>query len=105
MSNKIDGLELRPVRVSASTAVRKSQDNAAGKAGSGAAPESDVHITSAARGLASLEQSILEKPAIDQDRVDEVQKRLAAGKYTVDPKRVANGLLRLESELSDLKDK
>jgi negative regulator of flagellin synthesis FlgM len=105
VSNKIDGLEVRPVRVSASTAVRKTTDGAAGKAGSGAASETDVHITSAARSLASLEQSILDMPAIDQDRVDEVQQRLASGKYEVDPHRVADGLLRLESVLSGLKGK
>lgn len=106
MSNKIDGLEVRPVRVSASTAVRKTTDDgAAGKAGSGAASGGDVHITSAARSLASLEQAVLDMPAIDQDRVDEVQQRLASGKYEVDPQRVADGLLRLETVLSDLKGK
>ena len=85
--------------------MRKTTDNAAGKAGSGAASEGDVHITSAARSLASLEQSILDMPAIDQDRVDEVQQRLASGKYEIDPRRVADGLLRLESELTGFKDK
>ena len=105
MSNKIDGLEIRPVRVSASTAVRKSSDSAAGKAGSGAASESDVHITTAAKSLASLEQAILDMPAIDQDRVDEVQQRLTSGKYEVDPKRVAAGLLRMEHDLKALNDK
>jgi negative regulator of flagellin synthesis FlgM len=105
VSNKIDGLEVRPVRISASTAVRKTADNAAGKAGSGAASEGEVHITSTARSLASIEQSILDMPAIDQDRVDEVEQRLASGKYRIDPKRVADGLLRLESELKGLNDK
>jgi negative regulator of flagellin synthesis FlgM len=105
VSNKIDGLEIRPVRVSASTAVRKSSDSAAGKAGSGAASEGDVHITTTAKSLASLEQAILDLPAIDQDRVDEVQQRLAGGKYAVDPQRVAAGLLRMENELKGLGDK
>jgi negative regulator of flagellin synthesis FlgM len=102
VSNKIDGLEIRPVRVSAGAAVPKAADSAAGKAGSGAPSPGDVHITSAARGLASLEQSILDLPAIDQDRVDEVEARLASGQYEVDPERVARGLLRLESELFSL---
>ena len=102
MSNKIDGLEVRPVRVSAGTAVRKTEDSAAGKAGSGAASPGNVHITSTARSLASLEQSIMELPAIDQQRVDEVQARLASGQYAVDPQRVADGLLRLEGDLRSL---
>jgi len=107
VSNKIDGLEVRPVRVSASTAVRKTttEDGAAGKAGSGATSGSDVHITSTARSLATLEQTILDMPAIDQDRVDEVQQRLQSGKYEVNPHRVADGLLRLETVLSGLKGK
>ena len=105
MSNKIDGLEVRPVRVSASTAVRKTADSAAGKAGSGAASGGDVHITSTARSLASLEQTILDMPAVDQDRVDDVQQRLTSGKYAVDPHRIADSLLRLENELKGLNDK
>jgi negative regulator of flagellin synthesis FlgM len=105
VSNKIDGLEVRPVRVSAATAVRKTTDSAAGEAGSGAASRTDVHITSTARSLASLEQAVLEMPAIDAARVDEVQQRLASGKYEVDPHRVADGLMRLETVLSGLKAK
>ena len=105
MSNKIEGLEVRPVRVSAGTAVRKTTDSAAGKAGSGAPSGTDVHITSTAKGLAALEQSILDMPAIDQARVDEVQQRLASGKYDVDPQRIADGLLRLDTVLAGLKTK
>ena len=105
MSNKIDGLEVRPVRVSAGTAVRKPMDSAAGKAGSGAASGSDVHITSTARSLAALEQAILDMPAIDQSRVDDVQQRLVSGQYEVDPQRIADGLVRLETVLAGLKGK
>lgn len=102
MSNKIDGLDLRPVRVTAGTAVRKPADSAAGKAGSGAPSPGDVQITSAAKSLASLEQSILDLPAVDQERVDEIQKRLASGQYEVDPGRIARGLQRFENDLLGL---
>lgn len=102
MSNKIDGLELRPIRVSAGTAVRKPDDSATGKAGSGEQPAGDVHITSAARNLASLEQAIRDLPAIDQSRVEEIQQRLASGRYEIDPQRIADRLLRLETNLSRL---
>lgn len=100
--NKINGLEVRPVRVSAGTAVRQVEDASAGKPGSGEAPPPDVHITSTARSLASLEQEIRDLPAIDQKRVDEVQRRLASGQYHVDPQRIADGLSRLESEINSL---
>jgi flagellar biosynthesis anti-sigma factor FlgM len=102
VSNKIDGLEVRPVRVAPGAAVRKPADSAAGKAGSGAASAGEVQITSAARSLASLEQALLEMPAIDQERVDQVQQRLAGGQYEVDPGRVARGLMRLENDLLGL---
>jgi negative regulator of flagellin synthesis FlgM len=106
VSNKIDGLEIRPVRVSAGTAVRKTEDSAAGKAGSGAPSTGDgVHITSTARTLANLEQAILDMPAIDQERVDEVQRRIASGQYQADPQRIADSLLRLESDLTGLRGK
>jgi negative regulator of flagellin synthesis FlgM len=105
VSNKIDGLDVRPVRIAASTAVRKPADSAAGKAGSGEPSAGDVQITSAARNLASLEQSILDMPAIDQERVDRVQQRLASGQYEIDPARVARGLMRLENDLLGLTGK
>lgn len=103
MSNKIDGLDVRPVRISAGGAVRKAADDAAGKAGSGASsPDNSVQITSTARSLASLEQSIRDLPAIDQERVAEIEARLGNGTYEMDPQRIADGLLHLESDLRGL---
>jgi negative regulator of flagellin synthesis FlgM len=100
--NRIDGNEIRPVRVTAGTAVRKSGDDATGKAGSGHAPAQDVHITSTARTLAALEQAVLDLPAIDEQRVAAVRERLASGGYSVDPQRIADGLLRMEGALWEL---
>lgn len=104
MANKIDGLEVRPIRVSAGATVRKSGDAAAGGAGQGGAPaaEADVQITSSARTLAALEQSIRDLPAIDQSRVDEIQQRLAEGRYSIDPQRIADAFARREDELTGL---
>ncbi|MET0291305.1 MAG: flagellar biosynthesis anti-sigma factor FlgM [Steroidobacteraceae bacterium] len=101
MANKIDGLDVRPVRVSAGNAVRKVEDVLAGKAGGSTAEPSpnEVEITSTARTLGSLEQSVQDMPAIDQKRVEEIQRKLEQGQYKVDPQRIADGLLRLESEL------
>lgn len=101
MANKIDGVDVRPVRVSAGPTVRKVEDSAAGKAGSSAEPKpgEDVQITSTARSLASIEQSVRDLPAIDEKRVAEIQRRLENGDYTVDPQRIADKLLRLETEM------
>jgi negative regulator of flagellin synthesis FlgM len=102
VANKIDGIDVRPVRIAAGAPVRKTADDATGKAGSGASSPDNVQITSTARSLASLEQSIRDMPAIDQERVAEIEARLSSGKYQMDPQRVADGLLRLESDLRGL---
>jgi negative regulator of flagellin synthesis FlgM len=100
VANKIEGLEVRPVRVAAGNAVRKVDDALAGKPGSSAeASPDEVQITSTARTLAFLEQSVLDMPAIDQKRVDEIQRKLENGQYQIDPQRIADGLMRLEGEL------
>lgn len=109
MANKIDGLEVRPIRVSAGTSVRKSGDAGAGRTGQGGASgmdaDVDVHITSSARNLAALEQSVQDMPAIDSARVDEIQRRLAEGRYQIDPQRIADAFLRREDELTGLSRK
>lgn len=103
MSQKIDGVELRPVRVSAGSPVRRSADGTADRSsGGGESAGGDVQITSAARHLASLEQAILDLPAVDPARVEKVQQRLASGRYEVDPQRVADGLARMDRELARL---
>ena len=57
-------------------------------------------ITGAARGLAAIEESLRELPAVDELRVAAVKQRLQDGSYQIDPQRVADRLLRMESDLS-----
>jgi len=107
VANKIDGLELRPIRVSAGATVRRSGDAAAGKSdqGGASAADVDVHITSSARNMAALEQSVRDLPAIDSARVEEIQQRLAEGRYRIDPQRIADAFVRREDELTGLSRK
>jgi negative regulator of flagellin synthesis FlgM len=91
--------ESKPVRVASAGAVHKRLEQSAGKAGSSAASESDVHLTGASRNLAALEQSLRDMPAIDELRVSTVKQRLSSGDYKIDPQRVADRLLSIERDL------
>jgi negative regulator of flagellin synthesis FlgM len=97
--NKVNGLESKPVRVASTGAVHKRLEQSAGKAGSSAVSESDVHLTGSSRSLAAIEQSLKDMPAIDDLRVSAVRQRLSSGDYKVDPQRVADRLLSLERDL------
>jgi negative regulator of flagellin synthesis FlgM len=97
--DKVNGVEMKPVRVASATAVHKRLEQSAGKAGSSAASESDVHLTGASRNLAAIEQSLKEMPAVDDLRVSMVRQRLASGDYKIDPQRVADRLLSIERDL------
>ena len=100
MANKINGLDNRPIRIGAGTpAPAIGKRSTEQPSASPQQPESDVLITGAARSLAALEAQLRELPVIDASRVAEVQKRLEEGRYTVDPQRIADRLLRLENAL------
>jgi negative regulator of flagellin synthesis FlgM len=95
---KVNGVEAKPVRVASGAAVHKRSEQAAGKAGSSTASETDVRLTDSSRALAAIEQSLRAMPAVDELRVEMVKQRLASGEYQVDPQRVADKLLHLEQE-------
>lgn len=97
--NDISGVDAKPVRLAPGAAVQRKSERTAGEAGSSAVSDTDVHITGAARGLAAIEQSLRELPAIDEARVTDVRRRLDGGSYQIDPQRVADRLLYLEREL------
>lgn len=99
VSNKVNGVDSKPVRVASAGAVHKRPEQSAGKAGSSAASVSDVHLTGASRQLAAVEQALRELPAVDELRVTAVRQRLAGGEYKIDPQRIADRLLGLERDL------
>ena len=104
MPNKINGLDNRPVRIAAGSAVAKAgADRAATQEKPPGALAADVQITGIARGLAALEQKLRDAPAIDEARVAAVRQKLDDGSYQVDPQRVADKVLRMERDLSNNK--
>jgi negative regulator of flagellin synthesis FlgM len=101
VSNKINGLENRPVQVSSGSGARAVAGRSSEQQAPAAPPVTgDVHITDAARTLASLEQSIKDMPEVDEKKVSLVRDALRDGNYKIDSQRVADKFLRMEQELS-----
>ncbi len=99
MATKIHGVDAKPVRVAPSASTPRRQEQAVDKPANPADVGSNVQLTGAARSLAALEQSLFAMPAVDEKRVAEVKRRLESGEYRVDPQRIADKLLNLESDL------
>jgi negative regulator of flagellin synthesis FlgM len=58
-----------------------------------------VTLTSSARSLQRLEQTISDAPVVNTSKVSQVKQSLSAGTYQVDAKSVANKLLQFERGL------
>ncbi len=99
MASKITGVDAKSVRVASSTSTPKRQEQAAERAGSSAGSGSNVQLTGASRSLAALEQSLHNLPAVDEQRVAAVKRRLDGGEYQINPQRVADKLLHMENDL------
>jgi negative regulator of flagellin synthesis FlgM len=99
MSNKIGGIEQRPLPVSSSAPAPRVRD-AVSQGGKGAATPDDVMITETARELAALETRLAGLPAINDLRVAAVRRQIDEGRYQVDPQRVAEKVVRLERDLA-----
>jgi negative regulator of flagellin synthesis FlgM len=95
---KISAVDTKSMRVVSAATAQKRQDQVAPRPGSMEA-ESDVQLTGAARSLAALEQSLHSLPAMDEKRIAAVKRRLDSGEYQVQPQRIADKLLHLESDL------
>ncbi len=98
--NKINAIEPRPLRVAAGAAVRPLPGAAADVGGEATAGQADVRLTSSARNLATMQESLRALPQVDELRVAAVKQRLQDGTYEIDPQRIADRLLRLEADLS-----
>ena len=99
--NKINGLEGKPARIAPASAVNRRGGGPSEAVEHPPESDADVQLTGAARGLAALEQSVRALPAVDEARVAAVKQRLEDGSYKVDPQRIADRLLNLESSLQN----
>lgn len=98
--NKIGGYQNRPVQLGVDKKVSRSEETSVATPATGpATTASPVSITDQAKQLASLQQNLLNLPAIDEGRVAEIRTAIQEGRYQIDPGRVADKLLRMEQEL------
>lgn len=57
------------------------------------APADSVDLTDSARQLQDLQAAVAGTPVVDSGRVEALRDAIANGSYTVDPQRIADGLL------------
>ena len=101
MSNKINGVDSKPVSVTGGQAVGRVKPVAGDGSGTAADAHGDgVRITDAARQLAALEKAVADVPEVNAARVAEVSSALEQGRYQVEPEKVAQRLLRMEYDLA-----
>lgn len=63
-------------------------------------PSADsVSLTPQAKQLSELQKKANQAPAIDQKKVDELKKAIAAGDYKIDPEKLAASIAKFEFDL------
>jgi len=58
-----------------------------------------VELSDGARALRSLANDVADLPAVDSARVNDIRRAISEGNYHVDPVRLAQKFLELESDL------
>ena len=107
MSSKISGIDSAQIAsVGAGRPVQRSQDAVSGGANSDVSKDGseNVQITGAARNLADLEQKVRDLPAVNAERVSQLQTAIEQRTYTVRPQHIADQLMSLERALGKLPD-
>jgi negative regulator of flagellin synthesis FlgM len=100
MSNKINGIDSKPVPVSGGTPVGRVKPAPGDVAQAGTPRNDGVRITDAARQLAVLEKAIADVPEVNDSRVAEISSAIEQGRYQIEPQKIAQRLLRMEYELA-----
>jgi negative regulator of flagellin synthesis FlgM len=103
VTNKVGGFDNRSVQVGTDRNIKRtsSATSSAPASTSAAAGESSVQITDSARQLAALEAAIKELPAVDEVKVADLRNAIENGTYEVDGTRIADKLLKMDSDLHD----
>jgi negative regulator of flagellin synthesis FlgM len=105
VSNKISGVSaaaepVAPVKGSSSNAVAaEKQGETTGANAAAAQPSDQVTLTSSARSMQKLEETIAQTPVVNASKVAAVKQAISSGTYQIDSGRVADKLLQFESGL------
>jgi flagellar biosynthesis anti-sigma factor FlgM len=100
MSNKINGLDSRPIAIGGGSPVVRVGETMTRHGKAAAAAAQNVRITDDARRLAELERAIGALPVVDELRVAELGRAIEQGTFRVLPERIADRLLRQDLELA-----
>ena len=99
MSNHISGLGGANAPPLDTRAARK---QAQAEAATPARSDGDrVNLTESARAIQQSEQAQSAAPEVNAERVAAIRQDLAAGRLTISPERIADGLLALERQLAE----
>jgi len=75
--------------------------NNTAQAGSAAPAISDtINITGTASQLQALEKQLSSLPVVDVQRVDSVKREISNGTFEIDPPRIADKMIQIESAIS-----
>ena len=99
MANKIHGIDGRPVQVGGGAPVSRVRDTTDGRKAETTGASSNIDVSDTARMLAAVEEKIANTPVVSEARVDAVRRALDEGRYHVDAQRVADKMMRFESDL------
>jgi negative regulator of flagellin synthesis FlgM len=105
VTNKINGYApteaVAPVKSSnnGTPVADKAQNEASAAATSSTQGADQLTLTTSARSLQKLEETIANTPVVNSSKVASVKQQLTSGTYQVDSARVAGKLLQFESGL------
>ncbi len=104
MTNKISGFsaaeQAAPLKGSSSNAAVSDKQGDTAEAGATTSASADqLTLTSSARSLQKIEETIAQTPVVNSAKVASVKQAISSGTYQVDPSRVADKLLQFESGL------
>ena len=96
---KIDNNSLQTTNTQSREVTSRSSDVARTNSGSTGSASERVSLSGDARLLNELQATVRQQAEVDQDRVAGIKARIEAGTYHVDPEKLANSFLELESIL------
>lgn len=100
MPNKIDGMGsagVQPSKTTGPSEVRKEQREA--QQPTAPRDTEQVQLTESARLLQRLESDLRGRSEVDESRVAELKERIEAGRFDLDPHRIAKRLIKTEQDL------
>jgi len=100
MANKIDGMGSAGVQPSRTTGPNEaSKEQRAATQPTAPRDVEQVQFTDSARLLQRLESALRSQPEVDESRVAELKERIDAGRFDLDPHRIAKRLIKTEQDL------